>query len=47
MINEKDFKKVKEITVPQYIYQIQVSKSRNVKYFSNKTGRGRVKKEAN
>jgi Holliday junction resolvase RusA-like endonuclease len=45
MLDEKQFKKIKEITIPEYIYQIKLSESRRVKYFSNKTGRGRVKKE--
>jgi hypothetical protein len=45
MLDEKQFKKIKEITIPEYIYQVKLSESRRVKYFSNKTGRGRVKKE--
>lgn len=44
MLDEKQFKKLKTIEIPQYIYQIQVSKSRNVKYFHQESGRGKVKK---
>lgn len=44
MLDEKQFKKIKEITVNQYIYQVQTAKARNKKYFSSKTGRGRIKK---
>lgn len=45
MLDEKLFKKITEIEIPNYIYQVQVSKSRRVKYFhSNKTGIGKVKK---
>lgn len=45
MLNEKLFKKLTSITIPEYIYQIQVSKSRNIKYFHQNSGRGKVKKE--
>lgn len=44
MLDEKQFKKLKTIEIPQYMYQIQVSKSRNVKYFHQESGRGKVKK---
>ena len=44
MLDEKYFKKLKTIEIPKYIYQIQVSKSRNVKYFHQTSGRGKVKK---
>lgn len=44
MLDEKQFKKITTITIPEYIYQIQVSKSRNVKYFHQNSGRGKVKK---
>jgi Holliday junction resolvase RusA-like endonuclease len=44
MLDEKQFKKLTTIIIPQYIYQIQVSKSRNVKYFHQNSGRGKVKK---
>jgi hypothetical protein len=44
MLNKKQFKKIKEVTVNQYVHQIKTSEARNKKYFSIKTGRGRVKK---
>jgi hypothetical protein len=45
MLDEKLFKKITQIEIPNYIYQVQVSKSRRVKYFhSSKTGIGKVKK---
>jgi Holliday junction resolvase RusA-like endonuclease len=45
MLDEKLFKKLKTIEIPEYIYQVKLSENRRAKYFSNKTGRGRVKKD--
>lgn len=45
MLDEKLFKKITTIEILQYIYQVQTSKKRKVKYFhSNKTGIGKVRK---
>jgi hypothetical protein len=45
MLDEKQFKKLTTLEIPEYIYQVQVSKSRNVKYFHKDSGRGKVKKK--
>jgi hypothetical protein len=44
MLNEKQFKLLQILEVPKYIYQIQVSKNRNTKYFHQDSGRGKTKK---
>lgn len=44
MLDEKQFKKLTTLEIPEYIYQVQVSKSRNIKYFHKDSGRGKVKK---
>lgn len=45
MLDKKLFKQIKVITIPEYIYQVQTSKSRLTKYFHAKTGRDKVKKD--
>jgi Holliday junction resolvase RusA-like endonuclease len=45
MLDGKQFKKLTTLEIPEYIYQVQISKSRNVKYFHQNSGRGKVKKE--
>lgn len=45
MLNEKLFKQIRQITIPEYIYQIQTSKARLAKYFHKNSGRGKVKKD--
>lgn len=45
MLDETKFKKIKELVIPEYIYEVQMSAKRNTKYFSIKSGRGRVKRE--
>lgn len=44
MLNEKYFKKIKEITIPEYIYQVKTANARLTKYFHKNSGRGKVKK---
>lgn len=45
MLDESQFKKIKEIEIPEYIYQVQTSKARLVKYFHKNSGRGKKKVE--
>lgn len=45
MLDEKYFKKIKEITIPEYIQRIKLSESQRIKYFHKNSGRGKVKKE--
>ncbi len=45
MLDKKLFKAIKVITIPQYLYQVQTSKSRLTKYFHRDSGRGKTKKD--
>ncbi len=45
MLDKKYFKKIKEITIPHYIHQVQVANKRITKYYHQKSGRGKVKKD--
>lgn len=45
MLDETKFKKIQEIIIPEYIYQVQMSAKRNIKYFNIKGGRGKIKRE--
>jgi len=47
MLDKKYFKKIKEITIPHYIHQVQVSNKRLTKYYHQNSGRGKVKKAIN
>lgn len=42
MLDEKLFKKLKTITISNYITEVQVSKSRMTKYYHQKAGRGKT-----
>jgi hypothetical protein len=45
MLDKKLFKQIRQITIPEYIYQVQTSKARITKYFHKNSGRGKVKKD--
>jgi hypothetical protein len=45
MLDKKLFKQIRQITIPEYIYQVQTSKARIAKYFHKNSGRGKVKKD--
>jgi len=44
MLDKKYFKKIKEITIPHYVHQVQISNKRLTKYYHQNSGRGKVKK---
>lgn len=44
MLDEKLFKKIKTIEIPEYIYQIKLSEKQRCKYYSTIPGRNRVTK---
>lgn len=47
MLDERYFKKIKEITVPEYIMKIKLSESQRTKYFHKSSGTGKTKKTLN